>query len=183
MKVLIALILFSILNTFGQNSYASDGLYLAPQIGMIYNASSKDAYASSLGNKVGLLGGKRFGNMALESGIARTALNNTNGGDTKYRSEYTNDLYFIGLRLFLSENFSFNGGLISHNLDCTVKDKNGKRLKSKEENGSYTSYYLGMGMQHSLNNEMDLYWESNLTPINEIDFFQVEVLFGIRIYL
>ena len=182
MKYLIFFFFFS--SVFSIALYAAEtGIYLSPQLGIQYNASSEEEYASSLGNKIGILAGKKIGNVALESGIFRSNLNNTYGGAKNFRSEYINDAYFIGLRLFLSESFVFSGGLISHNLNTRVKDKNGNRLKVREEDSSYFSYYLGMGMQHTISKEMDIYWESNIMPISEIDFFQIEALFGIRIYL
>lgn len=175
MKILILLIVsFTV--------FARDTIYLAPHLGGTYASSSEDAYASSLGSHIGITGGLRQGRFAFEAGIRRSNLDNDNGGNDDYDSELINDMYFAGLRIFLNDSFVFNGGLISHNLDTSVK-KNGIRRKSDEQDGSYMSFYLGMGMQHELGGDMDIFWEGSAQPLSEVDIFMIEMTLGMRIYL
>jgi hypothetical protein len=177
MKNLIFILLFSF------SVFAGKGIFIAPSLGFTYGSGGHDSLSSMLGNHVGVTGGQRIGNFAYELGIKRMNLTNESIGNEDYDSEITNDMYFGGVRAFLSDIFVLSAGLVSHNLSMEIKDDDGDRLKNKEDNGSFFGFYAGMGIQHELNNNMDLYWEGNLYPVPEISMFNVELTLGLRIFL
>ena len=177
MKKLILILLFSF------TTFAGEGVYIAPSLGLTYGSGGDESLSSLLGNHVGVVGGHRLGNFAFELGIKRVNMTNESIGNDNYDSEVTNDMYFGGVRAFLSDIFVLSAGLVSHNLDMEVKNDSGTRLKNKEDDGSYLSFYAGMGIQHDLNNSMDFYWEGNLFSIPDINMFNVEMTLGLRFYL
>jgi hypothetical protein len=174
MKKIVCLLTIFLMNF---NVFATEGVFMAPSLGLTYASSSSESLASQMGLHVGVIGGFRRGNLALELGIARSRVTNQAIGSNNYETELENDLYFGGLRLFTGEFLSFAAGFMSHNLKATINNN------SSDIDGSYLSFYGSMGVNFNLNKYKDLYWEGTFSPVSEADIYYVQFAAGLRFYL
>ena len=161
------------------NSYGGEGVYIAPQLGVSYGSGGEEAYSSLLGNNIGIDGGIKLNNMAIEFGIKRSLLSNSSIGSTDYDTEIKNDIYSAGVRIFTDSLINFKTGFVSHNFDMTIKED-----EELEEDGSFTSIYFGSGINLSLaQTGMDFFWEGTLFPISDVDLYEIDLSIGLRVYM
>lgn len=171
-----------ILLVFSHHTFAKDGVYLAAAAVPIYGSGSADAKSSLLGTGIALTAGLRIQNVGFEGGVKRLTVTNSELGNDDYDTEIQNAILFGGARLFFSNIFSFKAGLSSHNLEMDIF-KNGTRLESAEDDGEYFGIYGGMGIVSPMTKETDLYFESTLYPVSEVDIYFIDIEIGLRFYL
>lgn len=161
---------------------ADQGIYLSASGNFTYGSGSGDEKSSLIGPGVSLTGGLKIRSFALEGGVKRFTLSNTQIGNDSYETEIKNSLLFGGVRVILDEIFSLKAGFVSHNIEMDIYEGN-QHLTNIEDDGEYFGLYGGMGIVNKLNRKLDFFFESTLYPVSDINFYFVDIEVGLRFYL
>ena len=159
-------------------SWGSEGLYLSTSLGGTYITGSEDAMSAMTGVHIGLVGGIRIAKISAEFGFKQTAANNSQIGNSNYKSSLKDFVFLGGVRLFATNGFSINTGIAVHELDIGIKNRD-----DLEDDGRFIGMYLGMGIFHELSSSSDIFWEGNLYPITDVSLSEIDFSLGLRFYL
>ena len=176
MKIIYIFILLFSFKSWGQN------LYLAPALTMGFSSGDSEAKSSLLGPGIALSAGARFGVSMFEIEYKRFKFSGSQIGSPDYDTQVYDSIFSGGLRVLLNNIFSIKAGLAIHHFEMDIF-KDDIRQENIENEGEFIGFYAGMGIAHNISKMGQLFLESTLYPVSEVNLFIVDMQVGYRIYL
>lgn len=162
--------------------WGQSGIYIAPAMNLAYGSGSGDSKSSLLGPSFALAAGMRANNIGAEMEFKQIKLTNSQIGNKDYDTEIYDTIFSGGVRFFLQNVFSIKLGLSQHFVEMNI-NKDGQSLDNEEEDGQFFGFYGGMGIIHQFTKDSEVFLESTLYPVPDIDMYIVDMQLGLRILL
>jgi hypothetical protein len=153
-------LIIAIISTFSLSAQAT--FYFQAQAGLNQNTKSRDGTTSYSGTTYTAVLGKKLGIMSIEGTYTKNTYSRDNG-TTGNDSEYDDDVYGVGIRLFLGSYLSLAAGYTQTDTKF-VKD-GGATQKFYDREG----YYAEVGLKVQLNKRSTAFFNFRRNYAKDID--------------
>lgn len=160
----------------------AQAIFFSPSLNFTYASGGDEEKSSLIGTGFGIGGGIRYGTSVFEIDVKRNKVSSGQIGSKDYDTTIYDTIFSGGFRLILNEIFSIKAGLANHYIEMDIYES-GVKKKDLESDGEYLGFYGGMGILHQLSHFSELYLESTLYPLPDVDMYFVDMQFGLRWYL